>query len=256
MIEKTPVLEICVDTAAAALAAAAGGAQRIELCSSLSEGGITPSAGLMEVVVQQLAIPVHVLIRPRRGDFLYSDLEFSIMKKDIALAKKLDAHGIVAGILRADGHIDLERTSELIALSRPLSFTFHRAFDLCADPLRAFDELLTLGVDRLLSSGQQASALAGAALLHELVQRANGRMVVMPGGGIHEANIRQLMEATGAAEYHASARSSSASPMLFRRQNLPMAGAQQLSEYEQLTADASRVQAMQQVLSKESPGKA
>lgn len=238
------VAEICVDSAHAAMAAETGGAQRVELCDSLVEGGTTPSAGMIELTREQISIGLHVLIRPRRGDFLYSDLEFKIMKRDIEVAKKLGADGLVFGILKADGNIDVARTSTLMALAYPLSITFHRAFDLTPDPFRALDDLLQLKVHRLLTSGQQPTALAGAQLIGELVKKADSRLVVMPGAGINEQNVRQIITQTGAREYHTSARSKVDGDMLFRRKDLFMAGATALSEYEHFTADANKIAAI------------
>ncbi|MBF9255133.1 copper homeostasis protein CutC [Pontibacter sp. 172403-2] len=238
------VAEICVDSAHAAIAAEQGGAQRVELCDSLIEGGTTPSAGMIALTRAHISIGLHVLIRPRRGDFLYSDLEFDIMKHDIEVAKKLGADGVVLGILKADGNIDTARTGELMTLAYPLSITFHRAFDLTPDPFRALDDLLQLKADRLLTSGQQPTALAGAQLISELVKKANDRIIIMPGAGINEQNVQQLITQTGAGEYHTSARSRTDGDMLFRRNDLFMASATPLSEYEHFAADAAKVSAI------------
>lgn len=237
-------LEICIDSAHAAIAAEKGGAQRVELCDNLAEGGTTPSAGMIALTRQHINIGLHVLIRPRRGDFLYSDLEFEIMKHDIEVAKSLGADGVVIGILKADGTIDTDRTRQLMELARPLSVTFHRAFDLTPDPHQALDDLLQLGVPRLLTSGQQASAYKGAPLLRELVKQAGDQLIVMPGAGINEQNIKEIIAVTGAKEYHTSARSRFEGDMAFRREHLFMASAQPLSEYEHYTADAGKIAAI------------
>ena len=238
------IAEICVDSAHAAMAAESGGAHRVELCDSLVEGGTTPSAGMIALTRAQISIGLHVLIRPRRGDFLYSDLEFEIMKHDIKVAKELGADGLVFGILKADGNIDITRTSELMALAYPLSITFHRAFDLTPDPFRAMDDLLQLKVNRLLTSGQQPTALAGAQLIGKLVKQAGNRLSVMPGAGINEQNVKQIILETGARQYHTSARSKTDGEMLFRRNDLFMASAPALSEYEHFVADAGKVAAI------------
>lgn len=235
--KKIKELEICADSVHSAMAAQAGGAQRVELCAALSEGGLTPGAGLLEVTRQKINIDLHVLIRPRRGDFLYSDLEFEIMKKDIEVAKKLGANGVVLGILKADGQVDTERTKKLIALASPLSVTFHRAFDRTPDPFRALEDIKKLKVDRLLTSGQQKTAIAGAELIGELVKAAGERLIIMPGGGISTENIEELLKLTGASAFHASARSRADSKMEFRNPNLSMSGNVALSEYENLQAD-------------------
>lgn len=241
-------LEICVDSIQSAIAAEEGGAQRIELCSSLSEGGITPSAGMIEAARKSISIGLHILIRPRRGDFLYSPLEFEIIKKDIEVAKKLGADGIVVGALKADGRIDSKRMKGLIELTHPLSITFHRAFDLTPDPFEALDNLLDLKVHRLLTSGQQETAYKGMELIAHLVKKAGSQLSVMPGGGINPQNIRELIEKTAATEFHASARKKIGSQMLFSRDQLPMAGNQLLSEYENLVADPEQISALHKAL--------
>lgn len=239
-----PAIEICVDSVQSAYAAEEGGARRIELCNSLTEGGTTPSAGLIAVVRQQIAIAMHVLIRPRRGDFLFSDLEFEIMKKDIALAKELGANGVVLGILKKDGNIDLTRMQELVTLSSPMSVTFHRAFDLTPDPFKSLEELRKLKVDRLLTSGQQKSALMGADLIRELITKADQSLVIMPGGGINANNIQELAEKTGATEFHASAIRKVESEMIFRKNHVPMATKPLLSEFENRIADPTEINSM------------
>lgn len=239
--KKGLALEVCVDSIQSAIAAEAGGAARVELCSSLAEGGITPGAGMIEVARKNISIGLHVLIRPRRGDFLYSSLELEIMKKDIEIAKATGANGVVLGVLNKNGSIDTERMQELIQISRPLSVTFHRAFDVCSDPLKALDDLIRLKVDRLLTSGQQASALQGATLIRELVERAGNRLMVMPGGGISSKNIQEIIRKTKAKEFHSSAQKKVNSQMGYQRKHLPMAGAKELTEYENLVADPARI---------------
>ncbi len=238
--------EICVESVQSAVAAEKGGAQRVELCAGLSEGGTTPSAGMIELTRKSINIGLHVLIRPRRGDFLYSDSEFAIMKKDIEVAKALGVDGIVIGILQADGNIDKERMRELINLSYPLSVTFHRAFDMTPDPFSALEDLLELKVPRLLTSGQQETALQGAALIRDLIQKAGKRIVVMPGSGINETNVGELLAKTGAKEFHTSARLTTASQMAFRRNDLAMAVTPPLSEYALQVADENKIRAIRQ----------
>ncbi|TXK37669.1 copper homeostasis protein CutC [Pontibacter qinzhouensis] len=238
------VLEVCVESVQSAVAAEKGGAQRVELCSGLSEGGLTPSYGLIQVVRKSIGIGLHVLIRPRRGDFLYSELEVEIMKRDIEIAKELGADGVVLGALRPEGHVDLELMQDFIAVARPLSVTFHRAFDVTPDPLKALDDLMHLKVDRLLTSGQQGTALEGAALISNLIERAGNSLIVMPGSGVNERNMQELLKLTRATEFHTSARKKVASDMIFRRSDLPMAGVQQLTEYENLVADKQKIAAI------------
>ncbi len=234
-------MEVCVDSVQSAMTAQAAGAQRVELCDNLVEGGTTPSAGMIQLCRQHLSIGLHVLIRPRRGDFLYSDLEFEVMKQDIRVAKQLGADGVVIGILLPDGTIDVARTRELIELSRPMSVTFHRAFDLTPDPFRALDYLLDLQVDRLLTSGQQVTAPKGAELIAELRQRAGDDLILLPGGGINEQNLTALLEKTGVSEFHASAREFLESGMTFRRDDVPMGGSPLTTEYGSMTASQIRI---------------
>lgn len=241
-------LEICVDSVQSAISAERGGAHRLELCNSLSEGGTTPSAGMIEMVKKNTSLDLHILIRPRRGDFLYSALEFEIIKRDIKAAKDLGANGVVIGILKEDGQIDLERMQELVELSRPLSITFHRAFDLCADPFKALDDLIKLKVHRLLTSGQQPTAYQGMSLIAELVKKAHKQLIVMPGGGINLQNIQEIRQKTAALEFHTTARKKVISKMDFRRNEVPMAGVQQLSEYENLVADSDQISAMRKAI--------
>lgn len=197
------LLEICIDSVASAIAAQEGGADRVELCANLHEDGTTPSAGMIEVTRKNLSIGLHVMIRPRGGNFCYSAVEFEIMKKDIAVAKGLGANGVVFGMLNPDGTIDAERTRELIELARPLQVTFHRAFDVAAAPRRALETLIALRVDCLLSSGQARTAMEGLGLLAQLAQQAAGRISIMPASGINAENVRRILAASGVHEIHA-----------------------------------------------------
>lgn len=235
-------LEICADSIASALAAAQGGADRIELCSNLLQGGITPSAGYIEVARRRIDQDLYVLIRPRAGDFLYSADEYEVMKRDIVWAKQAGANGIVAGILLADGRVDMLRTAQLIALARPLSFTFHRAFDMTADPFEALRALIQLGVDRLLTSGQAATAAAGAPLITELISQAAGQLVIMPGGGVREDTIQLIRKQTGATEFHSSASGSQSSLMTHHLAGVAMGSHAQ--EYTWTVVDPTRVSAI------------
>lgn len=226
------------------MAAEQGGAQRVELCDYLASGGTTPSAGMIAVVRNSISIGLHVLIRPRRGDFLYTAAEFEIMKRDVEVCQSLGVDGVVIGALTRDGGIDMAGTQELIEAAGSMNVTFHRAFDLVADPLKALEDLLQLKVQRLLTSGQQETALQGAELIRELNERAAGRLIIMPGGGVNPANVRELIARTGASEVHASVRTSVDSEMLFRKGYPPMSSSRRLSEFEQLIADMSQVRAM------------
>ncbi|QHI34769.1 Copper homeostasis protein CutC [Kordia antarctica] len=200
------LLEICANSYESAMNAQKAGAQRIELCSELAIGGITPSYGLLKKVTSDIKIPVHVLIRPRSGDFTYSKSEFEIMKANILLCKELGCAGIVSGVLLQDQTIDAVRTKELIELAKPMNFTFHRAFDWTPDPIEAILELAVLGVNRVLTSGQASSADKGILLLQELQKVAENELIIMPGGGINPSNV-YLFKESGFEEIHASATS-------------------------------------------------
>jgi copper homeostasis protein len=243
-ISKPVILEICADSVESAVAAAAGGANRVELCANLLEGGTTPSAASLEIARHKLDLDLYVLIRPRGGDFLYSDLEFEIIKRDILFAKQAGANGIVSGVLLVNGRIDKQRTAELIALARPLPFTFHRAFDVAADPFEALEDLVMIGVDRLLTSGQSATAPEGASLIAQLIQKAAGRIIIMPGGGVHEQTVQTLRRQTGAVEFHSSAKGSQSSRMEFHNPHVAMGNHAQ--EYSWSVVDAARVKAIRQ----------
>ncbi len=200
-----PIFEVCTDSLSGVIAARNAGADRIELCANLSEGGVTPSVGLIELVCG-VGIPVHVLVRPRAGDFAYSSAETEVMLRDLEAIKNAGASGAVLGALEPDGNLDLERTRTLIEASRPMSATYHRAFDVCRDPMGALEQLIELGVDRLLTSGQKPSALDGAALIRALVERAGDRIAIVAGGGIRAHNVKRVLLESGVSELHFTAR--------------------------------------------------
>ena len=196
--------EACCPSLEAVLAAERTGARRIELCERLEIGGVTPSEELLRAALAATSLPVHVLIRPRGGDFVYDEGEVRTMLSDIARCRALGASGVVVGALTPGGAVDVPVMRRLVAAARPLSVTFHRAFDESADPLAAFGEILSLGCDRLLTSGHAPDALAGRALIGELVRRAGGRIVVMAGCGVRPGNIAQIARDSGAPEFHSS----------------------------------------------------
>lgn len=211
----TYVLEIAANSLASALAAQEGGASRIELCAALELGGLTPSPAQIALVRESLSIPVHVLVRPRAGDFAYGDEEHATMLADIAYCAAAGCDGVVVGTLTVDGDVDVARCRELVSAAGGLDLTFHRAIDVCRDPAAALEAVIGLGFRRVLSSGGAASAMEGSAVLRRLVEQAAGRIAVMPGAGIGAGNIGALMVATGAREFHASAKRTLPSRMRF-----------------------------------------
>lgn len=231
------VLEICANSFESALAAQHGGAIRVELCDNLAEGGTTPSYAQIALSKQKLNIEIWPIIRPRGGDFLYSNLEFSLMKEDIAICKSLNCDGIVIGILKADGSIDKERCAALIELARPLPVAFHRAFDMSNNMEKALEDLIELGVVRVLSSGGAASAIDGAETLAKLIKQADGRISIMPGAGINEGNIKSLIDKTGATEFHASAKAFVPSKMQYRNVTTKMGSIDDEYQYELTSVD-------------------
>ena len=208
-----PRLEIAANSLDSALAAQAGGADRIELCAALEVGGLTPSPALVLQVRERLQIPVYVLIRPRAGDFAYSPSEHATMLGDIAWCRAAGCDGVVTGALTPDGDVDTARCGELVAAAQGMGVTFHRAIDVCRDPAQALEAIIALGCERVLSSGGAATAPEGVARLRALVEQAGDRIVLMPGAGIDESNIAQLLRLTGAREFHASAKRVLASAM-------------------------------------------
>jgi copper homeostasis protein len=236
--------EICVDSVAGVRAAGAAGAARVELCSALLEGGLTPSRGMMRRARAVEGVKLHAIIRPRGGDFLFDEDEFAIMRSDVETAKAEGADGVVIGVLTAAGEIDETRARELIALARPLSVTFHRAFDMTPDPRKALQTLIDLGVDRVLTSGQEASVLEGLPLIAELVERAGERIIVMPGGGITPRNVARIVAVAKPKEIHFAALETAASGMKFRREHVFMGGELRPPEYDRQVTSSQVIQAI------------
>ncbi len=235
------IVEVCLDSADSAVAAERGGADRVELCDNLIEGGTTPSAGMIAAARSAVDLGLMVMIRPRGGDFCYSPLEVEAMLHDLAVARDLGADGVVFGVLRPDGTIDAETCGRLIEAARPLPVTFHRAFDMTGDPLAALDTLIELGVDRLLTSGQEATALEGAELIAELVARASDRLAVMPGVGITQRNLRRILAETGAAEIHVVGTGMAESPMIYRNRRCFMGTELRSPEYRRSVTSTEQV---------------
>ncbi|HEY7699825.1 MAG TPA: copper homeostasis protein CutC [Vicinamibacteria bacterium] len=238
------IVEVCVDSVESALAAEKGGARRVELCCALLEGGLTPSAGAIALARKSLRLGLNVIIRPRGGDFLYTDIEHEIMLRDVAIAKELGADGIVVGVLTPSGEVDAVRTRELVERARPMSVTFHRAFDMTRDPFAALETLVGIGIDRILTSGQEESAMAGLDLLRELVARAADRIVVMVCGNVHEGNIERIAKETRAKELHVTGFVDVESGMTFRNPRVYMGGLLRPPEYSRAVTAADRISAM------------
>ena len=198
-------LEVCCGDMQSVLAAKEGGADRIELCQALEMDGLTPSAEMMAEAIG-LGIPVQVLIRPREGDFVYDEAEVETMLKEIRLAKRLGANGVVIGALKSDGSIDEETIRCLVSEATGMSITFHRAFDVCSQPTEALEQIVSLGCHRLLTSGQAPSAEQGIPLIKRLVEQSGGRLIIMPGAGVNQENARRILSETGAHEIHGSLR--------------------------------------------------
>lgn len=209
-------IEIATNDYLTVAAAVKGGADRIELCSALSEGGLTPSYGLIKKCKQDFSIPIFPIIRPRSGDFLYTDHEFNIMLEDVLLCKSLGCEGVVVGFLKEDGSVDTAKLEKIVAAAYPMEVTFHRAFDRCVDPFKALEDIIDAGCQRILTSGQELVAPDGADLIRQLVEAADGRIIIMPGSGVRKENIQDLAKQTGAVEFHSSLRSTVKSGMQFQ----------------------------------------
>jgi copper homeostasis protein len=237
------LFEICVEGVDGAVAAQRGGADRIELCASLVEGGITPSLGTVRATLGAVSVPVHVMVRPRGGDFLYSELEFASMLDDVAVLRDVGVAGVVFGCLTEAGGVDEDRTRAFSLHARPLSVTFHRAFDMTDDPASALESLVRCGVDRVLTSGQAPTALAGLATLRRLAAQAAGRIVVMGCGALRPDSIGVVCREAGLTELHFSAQIAVPSMMQFRNASLALGGAPTEREYHYIGTDPDLVRA-------------
>jgi copper homeostasis protein len=234
-------LEICVDSVESAVNAQIAGADRVEFCANLPEGGTTPSFGTIASARDNLTIGLHVIIRPRGGDFLYTDPEFDVMRRDIEICGECGVEGIVLGILRPGGEIDAERTAKLVELAHPMSVTFHRAFDMCIDPARGMEDIISSGASRLLTSGQKDKVAEGALLIRDLVKQAGSRIIIMPGSGLDESNISEIAKITGATEFHMTGSKVIPSDMSFRREHISMGGVQGIPEFSRKVVDTVRI---------------
>jgi len=219
MIQKNPILlEVCADSVCNALTAQSAGAQRIEFCVNLSEGGVTPSPAQIKIARENLKIKLYVLIRPRGGDFLYNDLEFEIMKSDIRFCGETGCDGVVIGMLNSDGTIDKQRNKELVEIAQRygMGLTFHRAFDRSNNLFQAMEDIIGLGCERILTSGGYDTAIEGAGIIRFLIEKAAGKIIIMPGSGITPENVSKLIRQTKAKEIHGTFRSRQASAMQYR----------------------------------------
>lgn len=246
------LVEVCAYSLESCLTAQQAGANRIELCGGLAEGGTTPSAGLIQLAREHLSILLYVMIRPRGGDFFYSETELAVMKADILMAKTLGADGLVLGLLRADGTVDEAQTRELVELAKPLPVTFHRAFDMTRDPLEALEAIIRAGAVRILTSGQQQTAEAGLPTLRQVAKQAAGRIEIMAGAGVNAQNARLLIEA-GVDALHLSGSTKEDSRMIYRQPSVSMASSLP-GEYEYVEANEEKIQAVVSVAWKATSG--
>jgi copper homeostasis protein len=253
-------LEICVDSVESAIAAEQGGAQRVELCSALSEGGLTPSLGLIRAVRSRINIGMNVMIRPRGGDFLYSDDEFLVMRDDVAIAVEAGANGVVFGLLTADGDVDVERTARLVeeakalhrSTVRAIEVTFHRAIDMARSLEHSLEDVVRTGAQRILTSGAAQNAVLGSSRVGGLVKAAQGRIGIMVCGNVRPENVQEIAQATGAREFHAALRRPIPSPVIYRNPGLSLgdAGADEYTRNVVVAEDVRNLrQAMDGILS-------
>ena len=242
------IFEICIDSVEGAVAAQEGGGHRVELCANLLEGGTTPTAGSIELARKKIDIDLNMMIRPRGGDFCYSPVEIEIMKLDIEQAKRLGADGVVIGLLNPDGTIDAEQTRILTDLARPLNVTFHRAFDMTRDPFEAMETLISLGIDRLLTSGQEITVLEGLDLITELVEKAGDRIIVMPGGGITDRNIGKIVSQCQPREIHVAGLVNTESRMQYRNPRVFMGGEFRPPEFTLTVTDPNLIKACREAV--------
>lgn len=244
---KDYILECCVDSVESAIEAKKGGADRIELCSALVIGGLSPSKALFEKIKSEAGIRTHVLLRPRFGDFCYTDYEHEIIKSEIRMFKEAGADAVVIGSLKPDGSLNMEQMRELVTEAEGMSITLHRAFDMCKDPLQTLEQVKELGIDTILTSGQKNNCVDGADLLAELVKRAEGKVDILIGGGVDASVIEGLYEKTGSKCYHMSGKVTLDSEMEYRKEDVSM-GVASMSEYQIWRTSAERVRAARQVL--------
>lgn len=244
---KDWILECCVDSVESALEAKKGGADRIELCSALVIGGLSPSKALFEKVKSEVGIRTHVLLRPRFGDFCYTDYEHQIIKEEVRMFREAGADGVVIGSLQPDGSLHMEQMKELVSEAGGMSITLHRAFDMCKDPVQTLEQVKELGIHTILTSGQKNHCVDGTGLLKQLVEKAEGKVDILIGGGVDASVIRELYEKTGTNCYHMSGKIVLDSEMEYRKEDVSM-GVASMSEYQIWRTSAERVRAARSVL--------
>ena len=234
-------IEICVDSVESCINAERGGADRLELCGNMFEGGTTPSYGVLQLAREMVSKPIYAMVRPRGGDFCYNDIEFEIMKREIKLMKELKIDGIVFGILTKEGKVDKERCSKLLDLWGTNKATFHRAIDVSSNLNEACEDIISLGFERILTSGGEANVMSGIIKLKELVEKYNDKIIIMPGSGINERNIEYINDTVKANEYHMTANKTVESVMQYRNENVFMGAALRPPEFSQKYTDENKV---------------
>ena len=240
-------MEVCAFSLESCIAAELGGAKRIELCASLYEGGTTPSAGLIQLAKQRTSIEIHAMIRPRGGDFCYSEDEILVMQEDIRMAKSLGCEGVVLGILQKDGKVNIDQTKALVELAKPMKTTFHRAIDMTPDYLEALESIIEAGCNRILTSGQKNTAMEGIEAIKSLVKQADDRIEIMAGSGVNADNALTLLH-TGVDALHLTGKSVRDSEMVYRKEGIAMGGLSEVPEYEIVYADVEKIRAVVGIL--------
>lgn len=241
-------IEVCVSSLEMAMEAEKGGADRIELCANLLEGGTTPSPALIKMTKESLKISTMVMIRPRGGDFCYSDIEFETMRNDILYCKSLNVDGVVLGILNPDGTIDKQRTKQLVEQARPMKVCFHRAIDMTKDYMQAFKDILECGCDRILTSGGENKAIDGVNQIAEIIKQSGNNIEIMVGSGISHENAKEIYQKTGVRHFHLSAKTFKPSKMEYRNPKVSMGGIKEVPEYDIIYTDPYKIKAIRKVL--------
>jgi copper homeostasis protein len=240
---KQPIIEVCAFSLESCLAAEKGGAKRVELCASMYEGGTTPSAGLIKLVKQKTSLEIHAMIRPRGGDFCYSEEEILVMQEDIRMAKEFGCDGVVLGILQKDGKVNIAQTKAMVELAKPMQTTFHRAIDMTPDYAEALENIIETGCIRILTSGQKNTAMEGIEAIKDLVKQAAGRIEIMAGSGVNADNALSLIH-TGVDAVHLTGKTTRDSEMLYRKEGIAMGGLSEVPEYEVVYSDVNKIQAV------------